>query len=470
MLVSFLAALVAVLFAGWWASRGAKSEDDYYLAGRSYGPVVIGVSAGAAGNSGFLMIGSVGLGYAAGPSGLALPIGVMLGDWLYWTFLAGRVHAATPTETNTVPQRIAQVFPDHSQALVRGSASLILLLCLGNYAAAQVYAVGISIERAFALPIELAVALYVLLICSYTVVGGFRSSVQASLIHGSIMLTTAAIVAIGIVTAIFQETSPMQFVRTSLTSESVRPLAVDGFGFLIQICGFATFGIAMGLGLPTLLVKVFALRDTSQIGIAKWTYIGFTYSIFLTMISLGMLLHVLIPDVENPELGLFEFADAYLHPALTGLVLAGLLAAISSTFEALLVILSSAIGSDMFGEKIELMNQRHIRLLHVGTTATVGVTIAILSLTTTEAMFDTVIYSISALASAFGPAMIITTFGWRTTPLALVLCMLTGLCMSTLWIGAGLDDALNSVLPSFAAALAIHQLILRPQREESIHD
>ena len=72
MLVSFLAALVAVLFAGWWASRGAKSEDDYYLAGRSYGPVVIGVSAGAAGNSGFLMIGSVGLGYAAGPSGLAL--------------------------------------------------------------------------------------------------------------------------------------------------------------------------------------------------------------------------------------------------------------------------------------------------------------------------------------------------------------------------------------------------------------
>ena len=92
---------------------------------------------GGAGNSGFIMVGCVGLGYLLGPPAFALPIGVFVGDWTYWTFFARHVHEATARETKTVPERIAQAVEKDSRSALRKVASLILLLCMSVYAAAQ---------------------------------------------------------------------------------------------------------------------------------------------------------------------------------------------------------------------------------------------------------------------------------------------------------------------------------------------
>lgn len=459
MLFSFSLTFLAVVAAGWWAGRfGSRSEADYYLAGRSYGPFVIGLSAFASGNSGFLMIGCVGLGYLTGLSAYALPLGVMLGDWAYWTYLAPRVHAATPAATNTVPERIALGVDLHRRELVRRVASAILIVCLCTYAAAQIHAVGISLERAFSVDISIAIISYLIVIGSYTAVGGFRSSVLASLIHGAIMLATTCIVLVGIVYTFSKMAVPIDVLMEVLAGASEGLATTGSTGFMLQVIGFVGLGIGLGLGLPTLLVKVFALRDTGGIHIAKWTYIGFTHGVLVTMISLGILLHVLVPGIENPELGLFEFSSEYLHPVLTGIVLAGVVAAISSTFEAVLVILSSAVGADFLGNFVAGLGDRAARVAHAFITAIIAVLVAVIALTTTATVFQIVIYSISALSSAFAPAMIITTFGWRTSATALVVSMCTGFAVNVLWIATGLDGALNGVLPASAVALAAHYL------------
>ena len=61
-----------VLFLGigaWAASRSTGTENDYLLGGRSFGKWMVGLSAGATGNTSFILIAAVGLGYTQGVAG-----------------------------------------------------------------------------------------------------------------------------------------------------------------------------------------------------------------------------------------------------------------------------------------------------------------------------------------------------------------------------------------------------------------
>ncbi len=459
MLFSFVIALTAVMVAGWiTGARSQTRSDDYYLAGRSYGPLVIGLSAGAAGNSGFLMVGSVGLGYLLGPSAFTLLLGVLIGDWCFWTWLARRVHDATPAETNTVPERIAQATGSGQGENVRRVAAVILLLCLCVYATAQLDAIGMSVSRAFEIDKMAAVVGYVILVGSYTTFGGFRSSVTASLIHGLIMLATALIVLVAMANALYDPGLGWHGVREAWATSIAMAPATGVLDFVVQIAGYIAFGIGIGLGLPTILVKVFALQDGSATQRAKWVYISFTHGILAVMLLLGMALHVLVPGIDNPELGLFEFANLSLHPLLTGLVLAGLVAAVSSTFESLLVVLSSALGADILGRRIANLSKRARKIVRLLITATVVLIITALTGFNSASVFNLVIYSISCLVASFAPVIVIATFGLRTSATALVWTMITGFAVSLAWIAAGLESQFNGVMPAFLAALVVNNL------------
>ena len=325
------------------------------------------------------------------------------------------------------------------------------------YAAAQLHVAGITIERAFSIELDTAVALYLLVIGSYTIFGGFKSPVMASLVHAGLMIGTAVAVLIGIALAFSHVQAPLKLFQAAV--EAAQGLETPRYWPLLgQAVGYIALGLALGLGLPTLLVSVFALQDTRRIGVAKWAYIGTSHGVLGTMILLGILLHVLVPQIENPELGLLEFASAYLGPVLTGIVLAGVLAAISSTFEALLIILSSAIGANFLSKVMGRLGQSGTSLARLTITAFVAVSVALIALTTTATVFQMVIFSISALASAFAPAMLVTTFRWKTNALALALCMCVGFASSVTWIAFGLDEVFNSVLPSCLLALSAHYI------------
>lgn len=63
---------------------------------------LVGLSAGATANSGFVVAGAVGLGYSFGVHWIALPLAWLLGDLVFWTFFpklineAGQRLGATP--------------------------------------------------------------------------------------------------------------------------------------------------------------------------------------------------------------------------------------------------------------------------------------------------------------------------------------------------------------------------------------
>ena len=76
--VTFLAAIIGRLHA-------TQDRTDRDLAGRNLNRWLIGLSAGATGNSGFIVTGAVGLGYSGGVQWIMLPIAWLIGDLVFWT-------------------------------------------------------------------------------------------------------------------------------------------------------------------------------------------------------------------------------------------------------------------------------------------------------------------------------------------------------------------------------------------------
>lgn len=66
------------------ATRRKNTTADYLLASRSVSPWVMGLSAVATNNSGFMFIGLIGATFTEGVSSLSLMAGWVLGDYVAW--------------------------------------------------------------------------------------------------------------------------------------------------------------------------------------------------------------------------------------------------------------------------------------------------------------------------------------------------------------------------------------------------
>lgn len=73
--------MAGMLFIGYFAYRRTSNLTDYMLGGRSLGPAVTALSAGAADMSGWLLMGLPGAMFSTGLSGAWIVLGLVLGAW-----------------------------------------------------------------------------------------------------------------------------------------------------------------------------------------------------------------------------------------------------------------------------------------------------------------------------------------------------------------------------------------------------
>src|SRR5699024_12679458 len=91
-----------MLLIGVYMYRRPTDLSDYVLGGRSLGPAVAALSAGASDMSGWLLLALPGAIYAAGISGSWLGIGLATGAFLNWQFIARRLRVYTEVSNNAI--------------------------------------------------------------------------------------------------------------------------------------------------------------------------------------------------------------------------------------------------------------------------------------------------------------------------------------------------------------------------------
>ena len=146
---------IAVYFAGmlaigYFAFRRTSDLDDYMLAGRGLKPGVAALSAGAADMSGWLLMGLPGAIYASGLIEAWIAIGLTIGAWLNWKFVAPRLRSYTEISQNaiTIPSFFEKRLKDDKHML-RIGASLVILVFFTFYVSSGMVAAGKFFESTF---------------------------------------------------------------------------------------------------------------------------------------------------------------------------------------------------------------------------------------------------------------------------------------------------------------------------------
>lgn len=449
--VIFLSGFLLIGLASAFSSR--KTKQDYYLASSSVSPLMVGLSAVATNNSGFMFIGVIGYTYATGLASIWLMVGWIVGDFLSSTFIHSRLRVATQeTGEASFAGVLSRWNGGQGRALqaVIGGISLLFMLA---YASAQLVAGGKALHVLLDWPTWSGAVIGAILVVAYCMAGGIRASIWTDAAQSVVMM-----LAMGLLLVV--ATSNLGGVSTAVTQMNEvqgfmdwfpKDLAVPGLlgGMLFAVSwGFAGLSV---IGQPHIMVRFMTLNDAGKMTQARiWYYLWFT--VFYSMATgVGMLSRIYLadPGTFDAELALPTMAQQVLPPAMVGVILAGIFAATISTADSLILSCSSALTHDLLPHKIENTN-----MLKAGTA---GITLFALlwALLNTQSVFSLVIMAWSGMASAFAPLLIVHALGGKPTVKSSIIAVFSGLIVAMFWRYMGWHVDVYEGMPGILAGLAI---------------
>lgn len=460
--IAMILYLVAMVMIGLLAYNRTNNLDDYMLGGRQLGPGVAALSAGASDMSGWLLLGLPGAIYLNGLIEAWIAVGLTIGAWLNWKFVAPRLRAYSQISANsiTIPSFLGSRLRDRTN-LIRIVAGLIIMVFFTFYVSSGMVSGGVFFESSFGMSYHLGMVLVAAITVMYTLIGGFLAVSWTDVVQGLMMLI--ALVAVPIV-GIIHVGGP-----TELWNQihSVDPGLTSIWG-TTGLTGTTIFGIisamAWGLGYfgqPHIIVRFMALRSPAEAKQARRIGIGW---MLLSIIGAGMtalvgvaVYHHDTGQLPNAEAVFISLGKMLFHPLIAGLMLAAILAAIMSTISSQLLVTSSAIVEDIykaFSSK-ELKENDGILLgrLAVGF---VSVMAAILAWVRDDTILGLVAFAWAGFGASFGPTVILSLYWRKLTAWGAIAGMVAGAVTVGIWrnLEGGIFDVYE-ILPGFIANFAV---------------
>ncbi len=459
-LVTFGCYLLVMFGIGWLAWRQTKNLTDYILGGRKLGRWTTALSAGASDMSGWLLLGLPGYAYVAGFEAVWIAVGLLVGTWLNWLFIAPRLRESSEKYGNsiTIPGFLANHFDDRSHILRIVSAFFILLFFI-FYTSSGLVAGGKLFESVFNLPYTWAVVAGTVAILIYTTFGGFLAVSWTDLFQGLLMAF-----ALVLVSAISIKTTG-GWTAMIETMDSINPALTNLFNSadgkslgIIAIISLLGWGLGY-FGQPHILVRFMAIRSHQLIPAARriavtWTAVSLIAALLIGYTGLTQL------DVQlagsASERVFIEMVALLFHPIPAGICLAAILAAIMSTADSQLLVASSACTEDFY-QTLFSQNATQDELVSVGriTVVIIAIIALFLSLQHEQKVLELVAYAWAGFGAAFGPVILLSLYWKKMTHLGAVSGIVIGSTVVIVWhnLHGGIFE-LYELIPGFLMAAA----------------
>ena len=442
---------VVVVGIGVWATRRGASKDleGYLLGGRKVGPVVTALTLQATSMSGFMFLGAGSEGYTMGYWALWYAAGDIGGGVVNLSVIGRRMRKLSKLLGSlTSIEYLEHRYPGGTTRLVAGGLTIFFLFF---YVLAQFIAGGKGMALVTGIPYGIALLIAVSIILLYTWLGGYFAVAYTDLFQSLVMLIGmvwifgACLSHLGGFTAANQAVAAID---PSYLSVWGKDLVHEGeWGTITGAVLIFSIGY---MGWPHVVTRHMAM-DSPTSARAAGLYSTMWNLFFVSAPYLiGIFAIVILPDLADPEQAIFEVAGKLLPPAVTGIVMAAIMAAIMSTADSILLQAGSIASRDIFQRFLrpDATDRQMVwvsRLL-VLAIAAVGYAVALLQ---PPGVFAIVVFTTSVLGSAFLPSYVCAVF-WRgaNTPGA-VASMVGGAATALIWTLAGLDD-LTAVHAMFA--------------------
>ncbi|WP_066249826.1 sodium/proline symporter PutP [Neobacillus drentensis] len=449
--------IAAMLFIGWYSYRKTSNLTDYMLGGRSLGPAVTALSAGAADMSGWLLMGLPGGIYVTGLADAWIAVGLTIGAYLNWLLVAPRLRSYTQVANDsiTIPSYLENRFKDNTK-LLRIVSGIVILIFFTFYVSSGMVSGAVFFESSFGTSYHTGLLIVGGVVVAYTLFGGFLAVSYTDFIQGLMMLIALALVpAIGI----FHTGGPAETFETIRAIDPTKMDLLKGTTFLGIVSAMA-WGLGY-FGQPHIIVRFMAIKSIKETKSARrigmsWMIITLIGTIFTGLIGIAFFHNNPQYVLENKEAVFIELSQILFHPLFAGFALAAILAAIMSTISSQLIVTSSALVEDLY-KMVMNKNAKDKQLVFLGRMAVllVAVIAAALAFKQNSTILDLVAYAWAGFGASFGPIILLSLFWKKITNWGALFGMIVGAVTVIVWKNVGLGDTLYEIVPGFVFNLIV---------------
>lgn len=192
-------ALFAGLFGliGFFGYKKTKTAEDYFVAGRKMGSIVIAFSYGATFISAVALIGFSGIASLYGHAILWLALlNILVGILIAFIFYGFRTRKmGFSLKAVTLPEMLGNRF---NSTKLQATSGLIIAIFMIAYTSAVFLAISSLFVVTFGIPYEVCVIIFTLIVGIYLIVGGLYAVMWTHAIQGALMIVGMLILTIGI--------------------------------------------------------------------------------------------------------------------------------------------------------------------------------------------------------------------------------------------------------------------------------
>ncbi len=408
--VQFGLYLLLMLGIGYYSMKRTNNNEDFLIGGRTLGPATTAISAGASDMSSWLLLGLPGAVFASGLiEGVWISLGLVIGAYINWLVVAGRLRAMTERfDVVTLPKFISKRFDDES-GLLKIVSTIVILLFFTLYVASGLKGGTLLFAHTFDASEHTALLVTTFVVVSYTFLGGYMAVCWTDLIQGLLMLTALVFCAL---------LGYMAIADSGTTIASIKP---EAFKFTTSwITGASLMAWGFGyFGQPHILARFIGIESVQAVPRAR--RIGITWMIICLILAtaigiIGIGYNEIAPMAGvtgpngNKERIFLALTSALFHPLFGGFVLAAVMAAVMSTADSQLLVLTSSLTEDLpFFERYDEKAKAWISRIGVVGFALVAYLIASGD---SGSILHMVGYAWGGFGAAFGP-LVILSLCWR---------------------------------------------------------
>ena len=399
---TFVVYLLAVLGIGVWGASKTSNQSDFLLGGRGLNVVWATLSEQASLWSGWLTVGFPAMVYSSGLGGMWWFFWCIPGNLLAWGIVAKRLSRySRMLKALTLPEFLGRRYD-------KRYTSIILLAATAStyfyffYVGAQILAGQTAIQNGLGLTRLNAFILTVIIVIGYTIAGGYLAVSLTDVMQGILMLIFAIAVPVATIAEFGGYTNLItQYNQVATAAQQSWTAGESGLGLWLSIVALIGFGLPF-LAQPHGVVRYMSLKKPSSIG-----YGMLVMTIFQVIALIGIPLMafggvVMFPNLENVDALAPQMIVSVLPPWLAGILLAGIVAAVMSTADSQLLVVSSSIGEDVYKGVIDQdASDRQVLWVTRGAVLFAGAIAAAVAWTTPNTVFAAIAFAWGGLATTF---------------------------------------------------------------------
>ena len=466
--------LLAVIAIGLWAARYQSTSEDFWVAGRRFGVMVMIMANMAAIMHGGSILSGVAFTGRFGGVAILPYVSFAAGFAVIFFFFAKKLRQSGGF---TIPDYMGDRFDSN---LLRGWSAVVVAVSSIVYLIAQIRGMAFILESLLDVPFFWGLVIGSVIFVGYVALGGLLAVVWTNIAQFIFMWLGLAILA----PYVYQEVGGWYSVLEQVEATAPGWTTVTGvqWGGWYVVSWYVVWFVAYCTRLE-LVTKMFAAKDDK---IARYSL---PWTILLVMIFLlygnfylGAAARVMVWDqIASPDQAFPLMVSTILTPALAAIALTGIASAAMSTTDSLLLMSGSAVAHDLFRKCFHeprgiVKDERYYLKVSRYAIVAVGALAFLLAIPDVALILRIVSFAIAIVGAAFFFPLLVGLTSRRLSAEATLASSVSGVLVTVVWIvgtlaGEAWAQSLHPGIPGLITAgvvMAVIAPFTQPAKEQAI--